>query len=205
MSKEGNLHKQEKGFTIIEVLIVLTIIGLILAIILASISVVKQRSRDFERKSIVNGIAIEMQNQLQIAGLKRYPRDSQRVQMCDMIRAAATAYVGQILTCGTTFTNHNGENCVFATTSRGFDICWQEQAYHGTPHHLYRGPKDEITIASAHWCVRPGRYAYPGDDVNGAVITSENHSGPNYRILSVRTELESGGNYCTDNGLVQLY
>lgn len=49
--KPKNTKKQQKGFTVIEVLVVVAIIGLLASIVLTNLSTAKSRGRDAKRKS----------------------------------------------------------------------------------------------------------------------------------------------------------
>ncbi len=51
-----SLQKQEKGFTIIEVLIVLAIAGLILLIVFLAVPALQRNSRNTQRKNDISGI-----------------------------------------------------------------------------------------------------------------------------------------------------
>lgn len=51
-----NLHKKQKGFTIIEVLIVLAIAGLILLIVFLAVPALQRNSRNTQRKNDVSSI-----------------------------------------------------------------------------------------------------------------------------------------------------
>ena len=58
-----DMHKQyhaDKGFTIIEVLIVLAIVGLILLIIFLVVPTLNRNSRNFHRKEAVNYVASQL-------------------------------------------------------------------------------------------------------------------------------------------------
>lgn len=53
---KSKLHKQEKGFTIIEVLIVLAIAGLIILIVFLAVPALQRNSRNTQRKNDVSAL-----------------------------------------------------------------------------------------------------------------------------------------------------
>lgn len=57
---ETKLHKTQKGFTIIEVLIVLAIAGLIMAIVFFAVPQLQRNSRDNQRQSVANRVSAEL-------------------------------------------------------------------------------------------------------------------------------------------------
>ena len=63
--------KVNRGFTIMELLVVLAIIGMLFSIILASYSVIKQRNRDARRSADINQISRALA--LYFNDTRRYP------------------------------------------------------------------------------------------------------------------------------------
>jgi prepilin-type N-terminal cleavage/methylation domain-containing protein len=66
-----SLNKQNRGFTIIELLVVIVVIGLLAALVLNSFQGVQGRARDTERRTDVNAIATQLEVYYQDNG--RYP------------------------------------------------------------------------------------------------------------------------------------
>lgn len=58
----SNLLKKDKGFTLIEIVLVLAIAGLILVIVFLAVSGAQKSRRDTQRKSDVSRIAAAMEN-----------------------------------------------------------------------------------------------------------------------------------------------
>lgn len=56
-----SLKKRDQGFTIIELLIVIVVIGILAALVLNSFSGVQARARDTERKSDINAIRSQLE------------------------------------------------------------------------------------------------------------------------------------------------
>ena len=54
-------YKSEKGFTIVELLIVIVVIGILAALVLNTFSGVQKRARDTQRQTDVNSIATQLE------------------------------------------------------------------------------------------------------------------------------------------------
>tara|TARA_B100002052_G_C15648574_1_gene491772 strand:+ start:78 stop:572 length:495 start_codon:yes stop_codon:yes gene_type:complete len=56
-----SLKQRQSGFTIVELLIVIVIIGILATLVIVTFSGVQQKARDSERKTDINGIASQME------------------------------------------------------------------------------------------------------------------------------------------------
>lgn len=56
-----SLNKRDQGFTIVELLIVIVVIGILAALVLNSFSGVQARARDTERRTDINAIATQLE------------------------------------------------------------------------------------------------------------------------------------------------
>lgn len=63
----------QKGFTIVELLIVIVVIGILAALVLNTFAGIQQRARDTERKTDVNSIATQLEAYYNLDGQGSYP------------------------------------------------------------------------------------------------------------------------------------
>jgi len=63
----------QKGFTIVELLIVIVVIGILAALVLNTFAGIQQRARDTERKTDVNSIATQLEAYYNLDGEGMYP------------------------------------------------------------------------------------------------------------------------------------
>jgi len=56
-----SLKKRDQGFTIVELLIVIVVIGILAALVLNSFSGVQARARDTERRTDINAVATQLE------------------------------------------------------------------------------------------------------------------------------------------------
>lgn len=59
--KSVQLFKQEKGFTLVELLIVIAIIGILMGLALAGMRFAQRRARDLERENVVRNISAALE------------------------------------------------------------------------------------------------------------------------------------------------
>ncbi|MGH7196790.1 MAG: type II secretion system protein [Candidatus Saccharimonadales bacterium] len=64
----------QKGFTIVELLIVIVVIGILAALVLNTFSGVQQRARDTERQTDINNLATQLEAYYNGDGNGTYPR-----------------------------------------------------------------------------------------------------------------------------------
>lgn len=189
----------QTGFTIIEVLIVLAIAGVILVIVFIAIPQMQRTSRNYRRKRVVSAV-ISSLGDYQVLTKGEYPRDYQTEAMCSLIQNYTADFVGKVPECSSGFVGGVPDReCILAEGSNGYTVCMQSQ---NSGSHYYRGPYDEIVIQVGHWCVAPDKPLDPNDVGNNAIVTSQHQKPPDFRIISVRTALEDGYDFCLDNSRV---
>lgn len=78
VGQPSNLRRRHPGFTLVELLIVITIIGILASLVLVSFSNAQQRARDSQRKSDLDALkkSIELAKQ-DSPGAYSYPADMQ--------------------------------------------------------------------------------------------------------------------------------
>ena len=63
----------QKGFTIVELLIVIVVIGILAALVLNTFAGIQQRARDTERKTDINSVATQLEAYYNLDGEGSYP------------------------------------------------------------------------------------------------------------------------------------
>ena len=63
----------QKGFTVVELLIVIVVIGILAALVLNTFAGIQQRARDTERKTDINAIATQLEAYYNTTGESTYP------------------------------------------------------------------------------------------------------------------------------------
>ncbi|MEK7465163.1 MAG: type II secretion system protein [Patescibacteria group bacterium] len=88
--------KQNKGFTLIEMLIVVAIIGLLASVVVLGLGGARERSRDAKRAADIK----QIQNGLEAAYINPagYPTDSSAIAGVTMQGPSGDAYVYEVLT-----------------------------------------------------------------------------------------------------------
>ncbi len=66
-------NQLQRGFTVIELLIVIVVIGILAALVLNSFAGVQQRARDTERKTDISAVATHLEAYYNDAGAGKYP------------------------------------------------------------------------------------------------------------------------------------
>jgi len=145
----------QRGFTIIEVIIVLAIAGLILTIVFLTVPHLMAEQRDNNRKHQMAFVSSQMEQYKADHG--KYPFSA--VDACTFL----TGYVADRANpaqgvCNPTF---GGSVCVHMTIGRN-DYCY----FSTNVPHDYLGPIGDIDIALSHWCnTDPVKFNEPADDV----------------------------------------
>lgn len=63
----------QKGFTVVELLIVIVVIGILAALVLNTFAGIQQKARDTERKTDINAIATQLEAWYNTEGQSSYP------------------------------------------------------------------------------------------------------------------------------------
>lgn len=87
-----SLKKRQSGFTIIELLIVIVVIGILAALVLNAFGNIQERARDTERRSDINGLHAQLELYYQDNG--SYPTGATATPTRGEIEAAFTASGG---------------------------------------------------------------------------------------------------------------
>jgi prepilin-type N-terminal cleavage/methylation domain-containing protein len=167
----------QRGFTIIEVLIVLTIASMILLIIFWTVPALNRSSRNSNRKQAVRYVASELDNYYLSNG--KYPLSG--------TSAAAdkrTAFVSTLQANGPT---------------KLFDIRYTDEGgSHEYPYNTYdpTWALDEISIESGHKCNRTAGVG-PGD--TDFPLQTARGGDSDFKAYVVWTTLEGASVYCIDN------
>lgn len=178
-----------RGFTIIEVLIVLVIAAIILLIIFLAVPSARRTERNHERRQFVDYAAASMEEYILASNGTAYPDTP--TQICSFINSYLVDNAGGGGSCTPSFIP--SKDCVLYEAKR-FTICYHQRS---TSSHAYVGPEDEISIQLGHWCT-PDPNPWPAD--NGNPITSGNSpTDSNVRRYVIWTKLERSGIYCRDN------
>ncbi|HEX8763453.1 MAG TPA: prepilin-type N-terminal cleavage/methylation domain-containing protein [Candidatus Saccharimonadales bacterium] len=178
-----------RGFTIIEVLIVLVLAAVILLIIFLAVPSTRRTERNHERRQFVDFTAASMEEYL-LANSGTGFADTP-TQICSFITGYLAKNAGGDGTCAPSFIP--SKDCVLYEASR-FTICYHQRP---TSSHAYVGPEDEVSIQLGHWCT-PDPNPWPADD--GHPITSgSSPTDSNVRRYVIWTKLERAGIYCRDN------
>lgn len=177
--KSKDKKNPRTGFTIIEVLIVLTIVTLILALIFLAVPAINRSARNHKRKAAVDYITTELDTYYSNAG--RYPLSGVSASSDDR-----TSFVNRLQSGG---------------LAAPYDIRYTDK--NGPHEYPYRGGPadpndtlDEISIEPGHICNTDAGLSPPANDYP---LKGSAGGDDNYRAYTVWTLLESGPIYCRDN------
>lgn len=179
--------KKHRGFTIIEVLIVLAIAGMILAAIMLIVPTVNRNARNDGRKRTVNLTATQLDSYRNDHN-GQYPRTA--AQMCDFMTGYLKEQLGSGSICNPTFSATG--DCVRVVGERSFNFCFHNEA---TSSHSYIGPHDEISIQLGHWCNTDP--AASGEPAANPITSGSGGHPPG--VYTVWAQLEPSLVYCVDN------
>ncbi len=167
-----NINKKVKGFTIIEVVLVLAIAGLIFMMVFLALPALQRSQRDSQRKSDV-GRAITAIGNYSAANRGAIPLGVSAAQDADFV----TKY---LLTAGDAWFDPSGASSAASTLTN----------YALTSHNngLIANGYDDVANQNVVWYTVGATC-----DTGGAVKTAGN------RKVALRIVLESGGVYCANN------
>lgn len=184
-----NLFKGQRGFTIIEVMIVLAIAGIILLIVFLAVPAVQRSTRNVDRKEAVGFVASAMEEYR----LARSHYPTTPAEICDFLTNFAPGRIGTAS--GGCPASFSGAGACITVTYSLYSVCYHD---HDSAPHSYLGDSDEISVMLSHWC-NSGSHAYAGDGNNP--ITSGGAALDNMlQRYVVWIKLEgSDGIVCVDN------
>ena len=174
-------QKRERGFTIIEVLIVLAIAGLILLIVFFAIPEIQRVQRNAERKNGVAHVTAELNTYLANRG--RYPMSGTLPSQDQRATFVADLVNNPVMRNFTINYGTNGLSHQYPYSGSGSPANPEETL-------------DEITILPAHKCNRDPTVG-PGDVDYPAASTSLGDT--NFNTYAVWTVLERGPAFCVDS------
>lgn len=169
--------RRQSGFTIIEVIIVLAIMGLIILVLFLVVPVLQRNSRNYARKNAINYIAAQLQDYYALHDAN-YPYYGTAETT-----ATRDAFIASLLV---------------NSPAQGYTITYTDaNQSHSLPYDGGMDNLDTIYIMAGHFCQRdpgigPGDPDYP--------FKGSGFSSDNYAYIAVATILEGGDgqSYCAD-------
>lgn len=185
MADNQKTHRSSdgRGFTIIEVLIVLAIAGLILVLVFFAIGAVKRNQRNTQRKQFVGQVQTALSEYAVNHGQK-FP--GHPAEFCDFIESSLQKANPGMADCQPNL--DQGSPCVLVNGGL-YSICYHIYA---SPND-YVGPFDQINIQSGHTCG-----SNPADSANYPIKDADKDSN-NLTKFTVWTPLEKAGVACAGN------
>jgi type II secretory pathway pseudopilin PulG len=173
---------RSRGFTIIEVMIMVSIAGLILVIVFLAVPAMKRVQRNTERKQYIGLVFAEIEEFRNSHGnYPDSPADFCQFYEESTLRAANNGPGG---VCNGA--NSGADQCYLITGNK-YALCYHDNL---SPH-TYRGPYDQINIQHGHFCgTNPSNAAEYPISSNAAVP----HNSLNRYV--VWTPLENSGFAC---------
>ena len=200
MAKHHRQKKQNvpKGFTIIEVMIVLALAGILMLVVLLAVPALQRNSRNFQRKHFAELATAQMENYY--LHNRKYPASP--TEYCSFIKKYL-ANSGDSTSCSTSIvdtTAHSSSDtpghCVMGKVN-AFAVCFHDNL---EADHRYKGDPDTISIILSHWCLRPGVTGDGHINFNEDVIYSTDPSDRDFRKYAVWVALEKVNKpFCIDN------
>ena len=184
MNKHHRKSLASKGFTIIEIMIVLAIAGLIMLIVFLAVPTVQKTVRDTGRKQVASTVSAEL-NDYRVEHSLSYPDTANR---CAFIKTYLRQYADPTAPCV-------DGGCTQGVLVKGYSysICFHEADT--SPHSYLSTNQDEISIQTGHWCSNPvGVSSNSGDP-----IFSSGGNDLDLRYGVVWVSLERARMFCIDN------
>ncbi|HBB76696.1 MAG: hypothetical protein A2186_02265 [Candidatus Levybacteria bacterium RIFOXYA1_FULL_41_10] len=125
-AEAGKIGNSDKGFTLVELLIVIAIIGVLSTLLMANFLGVRERSRDAQRKSNLRQIQSALE--LYRADVGSYPPTSPGLKNCSSSTAlgnaptCTTIYMKKIPSDPLGTTAYNSGNYYYAINLNGYDL-----------------------------------------------------------------------------------
>lgn len=198
--------KSKRGFTIIEVLIVLAIAGLLILLVFLAVPAIQRTARNYQRKSVATAVLAELNNYFATSSKRGWPAEppfdlyGDETDMCKVMQQAVAGAVGNISSCDYDVDNGGSPSMhcqARGESDKGWTVCWQGIDHTEDPDmHDYKGAYDVIGIAPGHWCVTDSTPGHGGDM---GPLTSDT-AGKSYKVISVVTKLEKDMPFCLDSG-----
>ncbi|MEO6513613.1 MAG: type II secretion system protein [Candidatus Saccharimonadales bacterium] len=172
-----------RGFTIIEIMIVLAIAGLIMLVVFLAVPALQKSARDTGRKEAAS-IVLTQLNEYKMNNSLSFPDNSQR---CQFIKQYLTQYVSPTAACV-------DGGCTDGVFVQGTEYSFCFHTSNSSPHEYLSTNEDEISIQAAHWC----NYAI-GVTNNGGDPIYSNGNELDFRFGTVWLSLERARMFCIDN------
>ena len=181
------LSGARKAFTMIEVLIVMSIAGLILIIVFLAVPAAQRNYRNTDRKHIVSFVGAQLEAYAATTGSYPVAPD----QFCSFIEGYLKERMPGMQSCSPSLAG--GKDCV-VVQSDVYSVCYHDRT---TSSHAYLGPLDEISIQGGHWCnTDPVKYGEPA----AHAITSGTSGDADTKRYVVWTILEGTSQHtCVDS------
>lgn len=182
-SRRQATQSKSRGFTIIEVMIVLAIAGIIMVIMFLAIPTLQKTARDNGRKNTASLVQAELNEYRDVHSLS-YPASADR---CTFIKTYLKQFVDPNAACV-------DGGCTDGVYVQGYayDFCFHEADV--SPHSYISPNADEISIQTGHWCTN----AIGVSNAAGDPITSlSNDTDLRYGVVWV--SLERARMFCVDN------
>lgn len=179
--------KKGKGFTIVEVLIVLAIAGMIMVALFMLVPTVTRNSRNNTRKTVATFTASQL-DAYKTNNNGLYPTTP--AQMCTFITEYLKTQIGNA-SCNPVYVA--SADCVRVTGDKNISFCFHDAQ--NSPH-SYIGAHDEISIQMGHWC--NDNPSASGEPATTPITSYAPYIHPR-GVYVVWTKLEPNAVACYDN------